>query len=362
MRREIGSFFHTEQFLLTDKNCFSWLPKGNDFSFTFSGRAAIELALLDIKSYKSIKNVYMPTYCCQSMIQPFLDAEINVIFYDVFFDEEQGMQYNIDLAQECDIFFAMSYFGLETSSIEYAVNKFSNSECIIIEDVTHRLLSKENGSLSSHYLIASLRKWFGISSGGITVKKKGLLSHNPYKSSDDLIGNIVKAMEEKKRYLNGDNIDKEGFLSKFNGFEKELEQINCSYKIDKMSKKTIKYIDIKKVINRRKANAQKLYDELRKFDNIELLLPNPDFSKDCPLFVPIIVKNGNRNKLRQHFIDNEIYLPIHWPITNYMKSESQLVNSIYDNELSIVCDQRYSEVDMIKIIKTLESFFNKESI
>ena len=68
---------------------------------------------------------------------------------------------------------------------------------------------------------------------------------------------------------------------------------------------------------------------------------------DCPLFVPIVVSK-NRNKVRQKLIEHKIYCPVHWPHPN-VACESNL----YDLELSLVCDQRYTERDMERIIAVL---------
>lgn len=76
---------------------------------------------------------------------------------------------------------------------------------------------------------------------------------------------------------------------------------------------------------------------------------------ECPLFVPIMVPGEKRDELRRYLIGKSIYLPVHWPKTNYHKLNSE-TEYIYDNELSIVCDQRYDEIDMERIIKAIREF------
>ena len=36
-----------------------------------SGRTAIDYIIKDIKTYKELKKVILPSYCCYSMIEPF---------------------------------------------------------------------------------------------------------------------------------------------------------------------------------------------------------------------------------------------------------------------------------------------------
>ena len=44
-----------------------------------------------------------------------------------------------------------------------------------------------------------------------------------------------------------------------------------------------------------------------------------------------------------------IYLPVHWP--NDLKRK----NKLYDYELSLVCDQRYNEIDIEKYVIVLSN-------
>ena len=71
------------------------------------------------------------------------------------------------------------------------------------------------------------------------------------------------------------------------------------------------------------------------------------------MFVPIIVEN--RDKLRKYLIDKKIYCPVHWPLSNYHKIK---VNDqeIYQNELSLICDQRYNLDDMKYIVDVIKEF------
>jgi hypothetical protein len=65
--------------------------------------------------YQSLSRaVYMPSYCCESMLQPFIDRDIKIHFYSVIPDDS-GIKYLIDYKKDFDIFFATSYFGYSSS-------------------------------------------------------------------------------------------------------------------------------------------------------------------------------------------------------------------------------------------------------
>ena len=105
---EIGSEYWEFEEELNNDNTEFW-NLGQDVKFTLSGRTSIHYVLKNILLNKNVQKVYMPAYCCSSMIQSFIDLGIDVEYYDVYFNEE--LKYNIDLDEECDIFFAMNYFG-----------------------------------------------------------------------------------------------------------------------------------------------------------------------------------------------------------------------------------------------------------
>lgn len=351
MTYEIGSHFeYNHEINVGSINKLEWLPSIGDSTFTFSGRTAIELAIKDIQVTRKVENVYMPSYCCSSMVEPFINNGMNVMFYDVDW-QEQGMVYNIDPNIDCDIFFVMSYFGVEEFKLEPEMEMFSRRKVIIIEDITHRLLSDDSYSTIADYSIASIRKWLPVPTGGYIVKHKGLLlTEKPNVKSDELVENKIKAMKEKKQYLDGHNIEKKLFLNKYGEFENALKKEVNYYKIDTLSLNLIQGIKIGEVRAIRRKNAKILYKGLKKLKFIKPLIPNPNLDNNCPLFVPIIVANGKRDHLRKFLIDHNIYCPVHWPQKNNSNSK------IPKDELSIVCDQRYNEEDMEYILSLIEQW------
>ena len=63
-----------------------------------------------------------------------------------------------------------------------------------------------------------------------------------------------------------------------------------------------------------------------------------------------------RDNLRKYLIDRGIYCPIHWP--EVMGTSA----GIRENELSLICDQRYSEDDMRAIIETIRQWSVEKNI
>ncbi|MFP7479734.1 hypothetical protein [Terribacillus saccharophilus] len=358
--REIGSEFWLEdEFILENDypQLPSWLELGFDNRLVLSGRTAIDLILEDLKpQIKDDTTVYFPSYCCDSMLQPFIERDINVEFYEVYFDK--GLKYKIDLDEKCDIFFAMNYFGFTESNMNDFILAFKRKGITVIEDVTHSLLSKCNAENYSHYKVASIRKWFPILSGGLAVKIEGSFTiETCNKTNNKMIQSRYDAMALKKKYIHDYQINynlKEIFL---NLYKEANDNLNKNYRLFAMDKKSINILansDINSIIEKRRENASVILDYINENKGNDII---PVFSnlkdEDCPLFVPIIIEQNNRKKLREFLSKNNIFLPVHWGKPVLIKGE---YIQMYDRELSIVCDQRYDTQDMEYTLKLMDTF------
>ena len=78
--KEIGSEFWLENIQNNDNN-LDYLNIGKDYKLLMSGRTAIDYIINDITDNKKI--VYMPNYCCESMVQPFIDNGYSIRYYNV---------------------------------------------------------------------------------------------------------------------------------------------------------------------------------------------------------------------------------------------------------------------------------------
>ena len=116
--KEIGSDFWIEDNKIEQYK----VQNNNKIIYLLSGRTAIDCALQLIEKSKKINKVYFPSYCCQSMIDPFTDRGIDIEFYTVSFKDGQ-LIYEIDCEKECDIFFAMNYFGFSQYGMDYFIEK-----------------------------------------------------------------------------------------------------------------------------------------------------------------------------------------------------------------------------------------------
>lgn len=308
MKREIGSEFWDIPLLNIENDFF---PK--ETVWLLSGRTALELIVID----SGIKSVSMPTWCCKSMVDPFVKHGVKVSFYE----NEPNKNF--------DAIFVIDYFGF-TDQIEVP----RNYKGVVIRDVTHSLFSKYYDD--ADYYFGSLRKWAGFITGGFAWgawKKKLLLQQCDTK----YVSLRKKAMKQKASFIRGETNNKE-YLSVFKEANDYLLLCEiCSAFGDDIY--AAKHLDIERMRMIRRTNAAVLIKRVGCLFEMK--------ENDCPLFVPI--KTAKRDQLRKYLIDNNVFPPVHWPGSD-----------LGGNELSLVCDQRYDENDMNYICDLIENFYENE--
>ncbi len=335
MTREIGSEFWDVGVLGSENNIF---PK--KAQWYISGRSALQAIIKDLHGKKSVS---MPSWCCDSMIRPFLAAGFEVDFYPVFFD---GHEIRQEPRVDSDVLFLMDYFGYSS------IGTKMDHPCII-RDTTHSIFSETYDD--ADYCFGSLRKWCGVWTGGYAWTADGHSLQQSDIENQDYVQFRQKAMDLKRSYIeqidaSGNNEDApKPFLDVFAQAEEMLEAIGIAPAAQRDIDLAYK-LDITSLMQKRRANAQILRSELSNY----LLFPTIA-ATDCPLFVPVALPLEKRNALRRALIQEKIYCPIHWPVSEYHRLDN-ITRSLYDEELSLVCDQRYSEVDMERMVDAIKSF------
>lgn len=332
-RTEIGSEFWLEEPIAV---------LHRDGVYTISGRTAIDLIIQDILPNRKVQNVYIPAWCCDSMLAPFVDRGIKAKLYDVRFDGQ--LDYLIDENKQADIFYVTNYFGYENTIDFDIVKQFKNKGAIILYDRTHSFLMDKDPYLHlADYSFASIRKWMGVIGGAMVEGVK-----NTALKSCSYLEPKVTAMQMKQAYMAGDDaIDKQEFLRLYGEFGHHLAEDYRDYAMDDLSYAIFKATKFEAMKVRRRANAQYLHEHL----NLQFL--SPLTPNACPLFVPVLFPTKEaRDRVRKRLIEAEIYCPIHWPKPTQIPDGFE-ANRIYDTELSLICDQRYSLADMQRIVESI---------
>lgn len=328
---EIGSEFWIErepEQLLTER----------DGVFALSGRTAIDLIVQDIQKSRKLKSVYMPAWCCDSMLAPFQSRGVEVMLYDIRLDG--SLQYLIDESHTPDIFYVNNYFGYENTVGKEIIQHFRQKGSIILYDRTHSMLM-DGDDVQADYSFASIRKWMGVIGGAVVNGVKDYqLKPFPHLDCKE------QAMRMKRAFIDGDSsIDKQAFLNLYGEFGHHLAEDYQNYEMDDLSYALYKTEDVAIMRQKRRENALYLHGHLKGVRFLGELTDNA-----VPLFVPVFFDTTEqRNAVRKKLIEAQIYCPIHWPKPAQIPANFE-VNKIYDTELSLICDQRYTTEDMARIV------------
>lgn len=354
MRNEIGSEFWTQP-TRGGGGISRLLPPDFSSLIVLSGRTAQEIAVDDILRSQTIKKAYLPSYCCHTMIEPFLRHHIDVEFYDVTVSGGK-IRREFNANNGCELVFLIDYFGYRQSDIEEIARDQAEKGKILLYDATHSLFCENNDFSPYDYVFGSFRKWFGVNAGFVAKRDGGLAdtSLSPFDFYTQLRN---RAFDLKAAYMNGEAVDKQDFLDLFASAEETLETDYLRYAPDAASLLKLQTADVDAIRNRRRENAKYLIERLRTLSGIDL--PFGDVQEgDCPLFVPITVGGGKRDTVRKALINAGIYLPVHWPLSA-LHTVSPAGAALYASELSCVCDQRYNTADMEHLYRLLRSNLSK---
>ncbi len=356
MSNEIGSeFWISDLSDFREKDKPYWLKYWNYIVLTSSGRGAISLLLQEVQP--EFKTVLLPAYICDSVISPFIAKGYTCYFYDVAEDLTPLIE-NVDLYPDLGIFLHMGYFGFQTNvKLSGIIKRLKRKSTIIVEDITHTLFSECQRINDNDYYIASIRKWMGLPSGGFLASSN--ICINSILKEDTVFSNMRKeALSLKAKYIYNNNINlKIQYRNIFAQAESILDKDLSAYGIDMLSEKIIYDISVNELIKKRRLNFDVLSDGCWNINFIKPIFEKLS-SETCPMFYPVYIF-GNRNEVRKYFSEREIYCPIHWEIPEQIKNKNfQNASKIYENILSIPCDQRYDSSDMKRIISILKDIHN----
>lgn len=327
------------------------IHSGKETQFVLSGRTGLELAAQDLIAERGIRSICLPAYCCDSMWIPFRKAGLEIHFYDVR-PSEDGVHRMLKDDHGCDAVLLMDYFGFSQKETEDIAGQEHERGTAIILDRVQSQYSDSNAEKYADYTVTSWRKWFFSCAAAVT-KQSGKWNVKPLKAPPAAYVSARKeAAGRKAAWLRTGCGSKQIFLDGFAGAEEFLDRDFSSYAADPVSEEALRHLDVSFIKQRRRENAAVLYKEMEDLDSryIRPLFSEPG-KGDVPLFVPVLVDPAVRDPLRHWMIQNQVYCPVHW-----QDARTGGGTALYAQELSLLCDQRYSGQDMSRQIQTIREF------
>lgn len=354
MRGEIGSEFWTG--CQPTGGGRRILPDADGLFLVLSGRTGLDCVLSDYLRTQRGRKAILPSYCCHTMIEPFLRHGFSVDFYEAFAGGD-GIAFDLPADPDCDVVLFMEYFGFGNPALRAAAEKLRKSGKTVIFDATHSLLMPGYRAFSfpADYIYGSVRKWTDINLG-FCLKTSEPLTCPPLEPCPGYTALRNRAFDLKQAYIREETDDKQTFLQMFSDAEDYLERHYRAKAADERSMEHLSTLDADLLRDRRRENALCLTQAVNdlRAEQVRCLFPTvqPD---DCPLFVPLIVAPTLRDTLQAHLVRRGLYFPRHWPKTSEHTFRGERA-PLFDTEISAVCDQRYTTGDMRRIAAEIRGF------
>lgn len=324
--------------------------------FFSSGRSAI-MAVIQLTD-AATKKIALPYFTCHSVIEPFVKKGCEIVFYAVEEDLRVNEKYLVQFCNEEQpyLLFYHDYFGLNDSNRWENIYSQLHNHLIFVNDQTHSFFSAQK-NLSSHFSLMSIRKWGGISEGGILsihFSNERKVIYEERSKQDKRLENYKQASLAKRLYLNGDtSVNKEDFRAMFYLSESFFDAENGVYPIHRNGISSWNALLRTDFIDKRRSNFGVLENGW-KLDWTDWGKPIIKYSNGMtPLYFPILL-GVNRKRFQDFLAAEKIYAPIIWPKSSLIEIQG---NDIFYNQLiCIPIDQRYSEVEMSHVLRVIAAF------
>lgn len=349
MGMRIGSMFPLQEVGEKPSSYFS--NRGEDVQYFLSGRCALYACLLDCTKNNTPNIAYVPAYTCETVLASYVKAGYTLRFYDVDIEDLRPCFKTEDL-QGVSALNLCGYFGFSRYDSAF-LRECKRRNITIIQDTTHSMFSKDGHYEGADYYAGSVRKWLGIASGGVAVKRNGTFSIQPIPADEEHLKGRYKAMEFRKFAIKTDSDSyNEMASSVFWETEMRLRRMFDAFAGDQKSKTILDHLDPTFLIEKRRTNYQTLLDAITPSSQCRPIFSNLD-EHTCPSHFSFYAQD--REQAQQQLEKKGIRSTVYWPLPPMLADRERYgqASYIYDHVMSVQMDQRYSKEDMAYLGKEL---------
>lgn len=322
--KAIGGYFE-----LADRETADNFPH-KDGILLNTGRNALEYIL---RSIKYIKNIYLPYFTCEVVLEPIKKLGIPYHFYQI--NPRFEIADCIALG-EGEYIIVNNYYGIKDLYIRSLYSKYKEH---LIVDCAQAFFAPADPGIKAFY---SSRKYVGVADGGIA-----------YLGNEE--GEDVTQIDEEPTESHNNHLlmrKEQGAEAGFLNYQ-ENEKALDSQPIRRMSSVTndaLLHIDFERIKQQRHRNWNILNEALAATNQIQ---PPVTSDFECPMVYPYLVDNGS--ELRKKLISKRIYVAKYWPNVIPFNGFEFEVN-LADNVVCLPLDQRYDKEDMSRIISIINTY------
>ncbi len=324
---------------------------GTDLRHYMSGRCALYGCLKEIRASDTKHKAYVPAYTCETVLSSYEKAGYDLSFYDVDRERLTPLFKEEDL-QDVSVLGLCGYYGF--SSYDKTFVRYAKEQGItILQDTTHSMFSLDGHCPDADYYAGSARKWMGIASGGVAIKREGKFAFPMIPPEEIHLKGRYLAMEYREKALHTDdgyNDDKA--YEVFWETELRLRQMFDTFQADTGSEEILSHYNPTPLVTKRRANYQIVVDNLQESELCKAVFPVLD-DKSCPSH--FCFYSTNRDQTQKQLEHMGIRSTVYWPLPPMLKNPTEFPHStwIYDHIASVQIDQRYDERAMEYLGKSL---------
>src|SRR5690606_25910730 len=318
----IGGYFELE------------LPAGEEYHKTgmrFNlGRSCLEFLLRS----EPPDTIYLPYYTCSAILESVKKLGLRRKFYSLNKDLE--IELSEPISANSRILYT-NYFGLKSRYIEQIASGYKGA---LIVDNAQAFYSVPVDGTDTFY---SCRTFFGVPDGAYLYSDRVKL--------EDYYSLEVDTSIERMDYLlrRHEFGAREGYDS-FRKVERSFYTVGIR-RMSKLTERLVRSVRYAELADIRKRNYRRLHDTLGSINQLQLPLDNAE----VPLAYPFLPE---RPGLRDHLIENNIFVPLYWDNVLENTAEDQWEYCLTSRLCALPIDQRLNTEDVNRIIDVVKTFLN----
>lgn len=366
--------------------------------YTNNGRTASVYALQHCAERMKNKVVLLPDYLCLSVISAIRWAGLSYDFYRISANLEidtDSLEAKIkEHGKNAGMIYMIHYFSVPQPPriVKELCRLAREYGLLIMEDITQALFSRspqkcsgiESGGIEASgikaaaeppetgfssmgfgdYIVASTRKWFPMTDGGLCAIRNDTYKDGPSLSQlpplenayDESVYKELLISALRPVYDDDPQLEKQAYLT----YEKEANAsryVNLTPRnMTDASKHIFFDTDTDFLIRRRIENFRCLYDRLKEIPEIKLLSKDID---DADNYVPfgLALLAEDRDSLYSHLVDSNIIPEIQWILPTDYYEPGQDAKYLSAHNLMLQCDQRYDASDMERVADVIAAYY-----
>lgn len=306
--KELGGYFELE------------LSKGDHYHKTALALNSARNCLKYILKAKKPRKVYVPAYCCDSLIEPLISENIDYQFYHINNEFELLTLPELKAGERL---IYINYFALKADYIQALYEKYHSQ---LIVDNTQAFFERPISGVDTFY---SPRKFFGVADGGYLYTDVHLEQELEYDHSANRFDQLLGRYELTAKQFYNDYQTSENSLVK--------QPIKWMSKLTQGILKSLAYKESAVI---RQRNFWALHSQLQSSNRFKII--------ELRDFVPMVYPFQTQDRdLLARLIKNKIYIAQYW--VDAITRVSAIEQDIIANVIFLPIDQRIDVSDLKKI-------------